>query len=129
MKLILPLLAISLAVVAIYYSQQPEINLNGELDLDSQFFSFIQEHGKSYKTAQEIKIRFEMFKKNLGEITRIIKSQELDYDIGLNYMADYTPEEYKRLLGYKSMKKENSPVKKLQNKGQIIYDHIDWNAK
>lgn len=131
MKLILPLIALSAALVAMYYINQPTVDIKGDLDLDAQFFNFIAEHGKQYKTAAEVKIRFEQFKKNLGEIKRIIESQELGFDIAVNYMADWTDEEYQSRLTYRSRGVSKSKTISLKNPqlGQIVYDHIDWTQK
>jgi hypothetical protein len=59
MKIILPLLVLTAASLAFFYINQPVVELKGDQELDVQFFKFISEHAKSYKSAQEVKIRFE----------------------------------------------------------------------
>ena len=61
MKIILPLLVLTAASLAFFYINQPVVELKGDQELDVQFFKFISEHAKSYKSAQEVKIRFEQF--------------------------------------------------------------------
>jgi len=112
MKLILPLITVAVALSAFYFLQTPEVALSNETDLDIQFFKFIMEYAKSYKTQQEVESRFVNFKKNLGEINKIIK-QGVDFDVAINKFADWSREEYLALLTYKPnpnrVKKESKP--------------------
>lgn len=127
MKIILPLLVLTAVSVAYFYMNQPVVDLKSETELDVQFFKFVAEHGKQYKTAQEVKLRFDQFKKNLGEIKKLIKSGELTHDVAINYMADWTDEEYKSLLNYRS---RHHPVRKtLKSNLNQIFDYVDWNQK
>jgi len=70
------------------------------------------EYAKSYKTQQEVESRFVNFKKNLGEISKIIR-QGVDYDVAINKFADWSREEYLSLLTYKpnlnKVKKASKP--------------------
>ena len=101
--------------------------MKSENELDIQFFKFIAEHGKQYKTAQEVKLRFDQFKKNLGEIKKLIKSGDLTHDVAVNYMADWTAEEYKSLLNYRS--RPHSVRTTLKSNLNQMFDHVDWNQR
>lgn len=125
MKLILPLITVAVALSAFYFLQTPEVALSNETDLDIQFFKFIMEYAKSYKTQQEVESRFVNFKKNLGEISNIIK-QGVDYDVAINKFADWSREEYLALLTYKPNPNRVIKESKPKKVRQIVADYINW---
>lgn len=126
MKAILPLLLISAASLAAFYMTQAPQFHSQSLELENQFLNFIAEHQKSYKDQAEVSARFEIYKKNVGEINRLMRSGELSHEIGVNYMADWTHEEYQRLMGYKSRRTED-PVDTYSPSGlKQIFNYKDW---
>lgn len=69
-----------------------------DIDLENVMFQdFISTHGKSYSTTEEYKFRFEIFKKTLAKIRAHPK--DATHTIGLNQFADFTEEEFKKMLG------------------------------
>ena len=69
---------------------------------DYRFMAHIVEYGKSYGTKEECEFRLKILQSNLVKINEHNQKNADDAVWGVNYMVDWTPEEYKRLLGYKS---------------------------
>jgi C1A family cysteine protease len=67
---------------------------------DYKFMEFVGTHGRSYGTKAEFQFRSKIFKQNLAEIEEI-NSQNGTHTVGVNFLADQTPEERKKLNGYK----------------------------
>jgi len=68
------------------------------------YLSYLSQHGKSYATKEEYDFRLQVFASNLEKIVAHNSQAEDSPDahvMGLNYMADWTEAEFKRLLGYK----------------------------
>jgi hypothetical protein len=59
MKAILPLLLVAAASMGYFYLSQPYMEVKLSNAADVEFFSFVGQYNKNYKSAQEIKIRFE----------------------------------------------------------------------
>lgn len=80
------------AITLISYSSRSEHNL------ESQFYTFMTDYGKSYSSQEELEFRMQVFKLNMQEAQRI---QALNPDalFGVNQFADMTDEEFRRLLG------------------------------
>ena len=94
----------TVAVIAL--SERPQFTSlfsTMELTQDNvEFANFIAKHGKSYATKEEFQFRFDQFLRNM-EIIRGENSRNGNtYSLGANKFTDYTREEYRSLLGYKS---------------------------
>ncbi|KFK39561.1 hypothetical protein AALP_AA3G260200 [Arabis alpina] len=59
------------------------------------FSRFAHRYGKKYQSAEEIKLRFSVFKENLGLI-RSTNKKHLSYKLSVNQFADLTWEEFQR---------------------------------
>ena len=95
---------------------------------DFQYFKYVSEFGKSYGTKEEFNFRASLFKKNLASLMKENSKNENTFHLGLNQFADYTPEEYKKLLGYKGQKKlRQGDVKVLPT--DKMAEAIDWREK
>jgi hypothetical protein len=68
---------------------------------DREFMSFVTKHGRSYGTKEEFQFRSDIFKKNLEIIRKENMNPNNTFTLAVNKFADRTPQEYKRLLGYK----------------------------
>ena len=103
----------SLATVAYFKVGQQSSQLF-EVDQLSRanFDSYVAEYGKSYGTKEEYEFRLQIFADNLKKINEHNEMYTDDAVWGLNHMADWTPREYKRLLGFKGH------AKKMQHHGQ-----------
>jgi hypothetical protein len=68
----------------------------------TQFDEHLAEYGKSYGTKEEYEFRLKIFQDNLVKIAEHNQKNADDAVWGVNYMVDWTPAEYKRLLGFKA---------------------------
>ncbi|KAL3744659.1 hypothetical protein ACJRO7_013860 [Eucalyptus globulus] len=59
------------------------------------FARFANRYGKRYETAEEIKLRFEIFRENL-KLIRSTNKKGLPYTLGVNKFADWSWEEFRR---------------------------------
>jgi hypothetical protein len=96
------------ACIAVYaLSFQPEkssVSLfgNGMLGADDmEYLKFISQYGRMYGTKEELEFRSSIFKKNLAAIRQENSKNDNAFTVGVNKFTDWTPSEYKRLLGYK----------------------------
>lgn len=68
----------------------------------TQFDDHLAEYGKSYGTKEEYEFRLKIFQDNLIKIAEHNQKNADDAVWGVNFMVDWTPAEYKRLLGFKA---------------------------
>ena len=68
-------------------------------EMIGRYHKYLAEYGKSYNSENEFEFRFQIFKENANLIDAH-NAQESTYTLGINKFADWTEEEYKRLLGY-----------------------------
>ena len=94
---------------------------------DYQFFNFVSDFGKSYGTKEEFDFRANIFKNALKEIEEHNSSGLHTHTLGINEFADRTPEEMKRMLGYKHELKTESNVVMLDDSN--LADSVDWRTK
>jgi len=99
----------AIAVIALSY-QAPEgtqlfrgERLGAE---DYQFIKYVAEFGKSYGTRAEFNFRQAQFAETLAKIENHNAQNGGMSTVGINHMADWTPSEYKKLLGYKGVQKK-----------------------
>jgi len=98
----------ALAAIALNY-QAPEgtqlFQLFGErhtMDaVDYEFINYISAFGKSYNTRSEYEFRREQYLETLRKIEEHNANPLHKSTVGINFMADWSHSEYKRLLGYK----------------------------
>ena len=97
---------------------------------DAQFMKYVSEFGKSYGTKEEFEFRSQQFKDNFGTIMSHNSMNGNTYQLAINEFADYTPEEFKRLLGFKA------PARRLRQAVEVTdepvtatHSEIDWRAK
>lgn len=65
------------------------------------------------------------FKANYLEIQNLKTDPTITHEVGINYLADYSKEEYKRLLGYKSQ----FPAEKVKVNENLKATPINWVEK
>jgi KDEL-tailed cysteine endopeptidase len=95
-------IAACLAVYATNYYPQAIYLSNANLTADDmEFVKFTALYSKSYGTKEEFEFRANLFKNRLAQIRSENAKQENSFIVGINKFADWTPAEYKRLLGYK----------------------------
>ena len=116
--------AACVAVFAVNSLGQPTALYQAFTEQDTQFMKYVSEFGKSYGTKEEFEFRSQQFKDNLGAILMHNSMNGVTYQLGLNEFADYTPEEFKRLLGYKAAPRGLRQVMEVTDVQAATY--VDW---
>merc|ERR1711937_66600 len=93
---------------------------------DYEFINFVAKHGKSYGTTAEFAFRAAQFKDTLAKIDEC-NANETTQTCGVNQFSDYTPEEWKRMNGYKAELKTEFNYAELDTSN--LADSINWVAK
>jgi len=62
----------------------------------------VTSYGKSYGTKDEYEFRLQIFADNLKKINEHNENYPEDAVWGINHLSDWTPMEYKKLLGLKN---------------------------
>jgi len=88
---------------------------------DHEFIRYVAEYGKSYGTREEYEFRADIFKKNLEFIAEH-NSKNGEHEVAVNFLADMTDAEKKRLLGFKP-RNTTSPRSFAHHK---ITDEVNW---
>ena len=91
-----------------------------------EFLKFVSKYGKSYGTKEEFEMRSEQFINTLSQIELENARNENTFRVGINKFADWTPEEFKRILSYKSLTKGATPV---TYEAVSIPDSVDWRTQ
>ena len=119
----------ALAVIALSY-QAPAGTQLFQSDVltaeDHKFIKYVAEYGKSYGTQAEFNFRSAQFKENLAKMAS--HSENATSVVGINKFADWTPAEYKRLLGYRAQDNLAAPQVKILDESKNA-DSIDWRSK
>ncbi|XP_073123830.1 cysteine protease XCP2-like [Henckelia pumila] len=94
------------------------------------FESWMDKHGKKYKSIEEKLHRFEIFKDNLKHIDEKNKATS-NYWLGLNEFADMSHDEFKKAyLGLKILHKKNeSPQAFMYKDFDALPRSVDWRKK
>ena len=105
MKLLTPVISIvgiacCAALLAFSVDRASPITLNTALT-DTHFISHLAKYSKSYASMQEYSLRAGIFRDNHQKIRQLNLEAENNVTFDVNHMADWTTEEYKRLLGFK----------------------------
>jgi len=92
---------------------------------DYEFMRFISEHGRSFATKAEFQFRSKVFKETLAAYEEI-NSQNGTHRVAINFLADMTHEEKKKLLGYQHRDvQENVEILDTSN----LAASVDWRTK
>ena len=121
--------AAALAVIALSYQAPQGTQLfQGETLTaeDYEFIRYVAEYGKSYGTTAEFEFRSAQFKQTLAEINAL-NAENGTSTHGINQFTDKTPEEMKRMNGYKAALKTESNVTVLDTSN--LADEVNWVTK
>jgi len=94
---------------------------------DMEFLKFVSTYGRSYGTKEEFEFRAAKFKETLAKIELENQNAENTFTVGVNKFADWTPTEYRRLLGYKP-RGSRTPVTATATDLQLP-ESVDWRTK
>ena len=94
---------------------------------DFEFLKYVSKYGKSYGTKEEFEYRANNFK-NVLELLAVENSKnDNSFTVGVNKFADWSREEYQRLLSYKAMPKEF--VDTFEGSNVSIPAAVDWRSQ
>ena len=117
-----------LALVAVSAAQHHKGTFESELltAADYEFMKFVSTHGRSFGTKAEYNFRSKIFKAKLAEIERLNAEQDTAV-YGVNQFTDRTPEEMKKMLGFKPEMKTKATYHSLHTEN--LQDEVDWRTK
>jgi len=100
----------------------------GQTDMTEVFATFKADFNKPY-TGLEAAKRFQIFSDNVNLIRdhNANKAATLGYTLGINQLSDYTPAEYKNLLGYHAEAKKANPI--FEANITNLAASVDWTTK
>ena len=123
------LLAGSLAALALYQSSDSSSLFEvAENDvIRNQFDEHVADYGKSYGTKEEYEFRLAIFRENYIKIQEHNQRNTDDAVWGINYLATYTSDEFKRLKGFKGVSKNHQGRNVIQAANvSDLPKSIDW---
>jgi C1A family cysteine protease len=118
----------ALASAGLYFTQTATLESDILTAQDYEFFRFVNEYGRSYATKAEFQFRSQVFKNTLDQIEAHNADQEHGSSVEVNFLADWTAEERKKLNGYVA------PANKTQENVTILAENdvpseVDWRSK
>ena len=117
----------ALTAGALYHNIKDVVESEILESADYKFMEHVTKYGKSYGTKAEFKFRSNIFKARLADIEAFNAAGNTS-KVGVNQFTDRTPEEMKRLNGYKPELKQfgkQAVVLDTEN----LADSVDWRAK
>jgi len=90
--------------------------------VDYEFIKFVSDHGKSYATKAEFDFRAAVFAEHFAKIEEH-NSQNGTSTVGVNFLADMTTSEKKKLTGYKGQPSKNNVV--ILDESNLV-DSVNW---
>merc|ERR1719183_2786180 len=117
----------SLATLGVYQMNVETTDLYSKVDdaVETEFQAYTAKHGKSYVTKEEYKFRLGIFARSKELIGKYNEQNNADgATLGLNAMADWTQEEYKKLLGYKPVE-DTVEVPDFEEPVQEVGDEVE----
>ena len=86
-------IAATIASVAVYNGNQNS-TLEVSEEVQSSYNNYLAQHGKSYETQGEYLYRLGLFARSVEIVNTHNSEYPEDHVVGLNYMADWSSEEY-----------------------------------
>jgi cathepsin L/cathepsin H len=94
---------------------------------DFEFLKYVSKYGKSYGTKEEFEYRAANFKNVLEKLSEENSKNDNSFTVSINKFADWSHEEYKRLLSYKAVPKNF--VSEAETTNVSIPDSVDWRSQ
>jgi C1A family cysteine protease len=92
------------------------------------FANYLAKHGKSYATHEEYQYRFNLYKQKVAKINIENQKNGNTFFLVPNKFTDYSPSEYRRLLGYKKVATNDIP-EYIEYDTTALPASIDWRQK
>ena len=121
--------AAALGLVALNYQAPESTNLflsDVMTAEDYEFIRYVSKYGKSYGTKAEFEFRSAQFKQTLSKIAALNEENGTSTH-GINKFADYTPAEWKKMLGLKSAQVGAKEATILSEDN--LADEVNWVTK
>jgi C1A family cysteine protease len=101
----------------------------GHDEVTLAFNNYLAKYGKSYATKEEFNYRLEQFKNTYHTIMHHnMMNGDEGYSMTINKFSDYTPAEFKKMMGYKaSLHKPSNDATHLNDTD--LPASVDWRAK
>jgi len=96
------------------------------LEEDYKFMEFVSFHGRSYATKAEFNFRMNIFKNNLKFVQEFNADENNTHTVEINHFSDRTPQEMKKMLGYKPNTNRKLNVTHLPVTDVMT---VDWTTK
>ena len=97
-------------------------------DTDSIFARYVAREGKSYGTKEEYEFRKDQYFRNMAAYNDALEVGAT-FTLGENKFSDWTPQEYRRLLGYKKVEITEDESEVLQAvEGLEAPTSVDWRS-
>ncbi|CAJ0575698.1 unnamed protein product, partial [Mesorhabditis spiculigera] len=101
-----------------------------------QFKDFMKRYARDYESGEETMDRFKTYMKNMEEAEKLNRERKYGGEYGENDMADWTDEEFKKILlpvtFYKKLRSEATFIQKnppQMEQAAALPDHLDWREK
>jgi cathepsin L len=88
---------------------------------DFEFIQYVAQWGKQYGTTEEYNFRKEVFANNLANIKAFSSKTST---VGLNKFTDMTPNEYKKMLGFRAQ--DAKPYRNVKVLPKTNASSVDW---
>jgi len=99
-------------------------------EADYEFMKHVVEYGKSYGTKEEYEFRAALFKQNLAEVEAMTADPNVTHKVTINEFSTWTPEERKKLTGYKQINDGMVLEKNIEILDESnLADSVDWVTK
>eukprot|EP00345_Euplotes_harpa_P016223 CAMPEP_0168341208 /NCGR_PEP_ID=MMETSP0213-20121227/14533_1 /TAXON_ID=151035 /ORGANISM="Euplotes harpa, Strain FSP1.4" /LENGTH=314 /DNA_ID=CAMNT_0008347613 /DNA_START=64 /DNA_END=1008 /DNA_ORIENTATION=- len=86
----------------------------GDISVETEFAKFLTTYNKNYVSEQEYNFRLSIFADQLRIINEH-NAKGLSWTLGVNEFSDWTREEYKQMLGYKSQTRNSATASVLKD--------------
>ncbi|TNV77305.1 hypothetical protein FGO68_gene2761 [Halteria grandinella] len=114
----------SLAVYTLSPQATPAFTLYQE-DQFSDYLRYLTRFSKSYPTKEEFLQRLSLYKTAVEQIMEVNSANGNEFHLAVNKFADWTPEEYRRLLGLKKRREQlGNGAKELPT--DKLPEKVDW---
>jgi cathepsin L len=96
-------------------------------EFEHEFIKFLAKHNRRYATKEEYNLRLAEFQKN-HQFVQDFNKKGSKQTVEVNHMGDWTREEYRNILGYKTHMR-NSNEERVYEDNETAVKSIDWRAK
>ena len=98
-------IAACVAVYSLNYQAKSATLYTSLSSEELEFLKFVSKFGRNYGTKEEFKMRSQQFARTLAKISEENSKSENTFRVGINKFADWSPEEFRRILSYEPMHK------------------------